>query len=109
MAHGTGRPLAALVMSDGERSFLEAQVRRHRVARSLSDHCRMILRCADGPSNKAVAAEIGVNAHTVGKWRRRFLEKRLHGLQPHRRARVEEQQPPGFNPNGSCSNPASAA
>ena len=48
MARGTGRPLAALVLSDEERSFLEAQVRRHRVARSLSDHCRMILRCADG-------------------------------------------------------------
>ena len=48
MARGTGRPLAALVLSDEERSFLEAQVRRHRVARSLSDRCRMILRCADG-------------------------------------------------------------
>ena len=72
MARGTGRPLAALVLSDDERSFLEAQVRRHRVARSLSDRCRMILRCADGLGNKAVAAEIGVHEHTVGKWRRRF-------------------------------------
>ena len=60
MARGMGRPLAALVLSDEERSFLEAQVRRHRVARSMSDRCRMILRCADGLSNKAVAAEFGV-------------------------------------------------
>ena len=36
MARGTGRPLAALVLSDEERSFLEAQVRRRRDrARSL--------------------------------------------------------------------------
>lgn len=41
----------------------------------------MILRCAEGLSNKAVAAEeIGVNAHTVGKWRRRFVKDRLDGL-----------------------------
>ena len=80
MARGTGRPLSALVLSDEERSFLEAQVRRHRVARSISDRCRMILRCADGLGNKAVAAEIGVHEHTVGKWRRRFLKDRIEGL-----------------------------
>ncbi|MDE0057720.1 MAG: IS630 family transposase [Defluviicoccus sp.] len=75
-----GRPMAALVPSDGERSFLEAQVRRHRVARSMSDRCRMILRCAEGPSNKAVATEIGAHERTVGKWRRRFLKDRIDGL-----------------------------
>ena len=80
MARGTGRPLAALVLSDEERSFLEAQVRRHRVARSISDRCRMILRCADGLGNKAVAAEMGVHEHTVGKWRRRFVDDRIEGL-----------------------------
>ena len=80
MARGTGRPLAALVLSDEERSFLEAQVRRHRVARSMSDRCRMILRCADGLGNKAVAAEMGVHERTVGKWRRRFVKDRLDGL-----------------------------
>ena len=80
MARGTGRRLAALVLSDEERSFLEAQVRRHRVARSMSVRCRMILRCADGLGNKAVAAEMGVHEHTVGKWRRRFVKNRLDGL-----------------------------
>jgi len=40
----------------------------------------MILRCTDGLSNKAVAAEIGVHEHTVGKWRRRFLKERIDGL-----------------------------
>ena len=80
MGRGTGRPLAALVLSDEERSFLEAQVRRHRVARSLSDRCRMILRCADGLGNKAVAAELGMHEHTVGKWRRRFVKNRIEGL-----------------------------
>ena len=58
---GIGRPMAVLVLSDEERSYLERQARRRRVARSLSDRCRMILRCADGLTNKAVAAELGVH------------------------------------------------
>ena len=80
MAHGIGRPMAVLVLSDEERSYLERQVRRRRVARSLSDRCRMILRCADGLTNKAVAIELGVHEHTIGKWRRRFLKERIDGL-----------------------------
>ena len=72
MARGTGRPMAVLVLSDEERSYLERQAR---LARSISDRCRMILRCADGLTNKAVAAELGVHEHTVGKWRRRFLHR----------------------------------
>ena len=80
MARSIGRPMAVLVLSDEERSYLERQVRRRRVARSISDRCRMILRCADGLTNKAVAAELGVHEHTVGKWRRRFLKERIEGL-----------------------------
>ena len=67
MACGIGRPMAVLVLSDEEGSHLERQDRRRRVARSLSDRCRMILRCADGLTNKAVAIELGVHEHTVGK------------------------------------------
>lgn len=43
-----GRPIAPLVLSPQERAYLERQVRRQRVARSLSERCRAILRCADG-------------------------------------------------------------
>ena len=75
-----GRPVAALVLSAEEKAYLERQVRRHRVARSLSERCRIILRCADGLSSKAVGAELGVHEHTVGKWRRRFLRDRIDGL-----------------------------
>ena len=80
MTRSIGRPMAVLVLSDEERSYLERQVRRRRVARSISDRCRMILHCADGLTNKAVAAELGVHEHTVGKWRRRFLKERIEGL-----------------------------
>src|ERR1700745_2097225 len=75
-----GRPIAPLVLSAQERAYLERQVRRHRVARSLSERCRVILRCADGLSSKEVAAKLGLHEHTVGKWRRRFLRDRCDGL-----------------------------
>src|SRR5436853_7839796 len=75
-----GRPIAPLVLSAQERAYWERQVRRHRVARSLSERCRVILRCADGLSSKEVAAALGLHEHTVGKWRRRFLRDRCDGL-----------------------------
>ena len=80
MATSTGRPIAPLALSAGEQTYLERQVRRHRVARSMSERCRIILRCAKGVPSKVVAAELGVHEHTVGKWRRRFLKDRVEGL-----------------------------
>src|SRR3981081_2591947 len=80
MANAVGRPIAPLVLSSDERAYLERQVRRRRVARSLSERCRVILRCADGVPSKSVASELGIHEHTVGKWRRRFLKDRIEGL-----------------------------
>ena len=79
MKRGVGRPLAALIPGDTERSFPEHQARRQRVVCSLSDRCRMILHCAGDPPNKVVAAELGVDWRTVGKWRRRLAKDRLNG------------------------------
>ncbi len=80
MANSVGRPAPALALSDEERAYLERQVRRHRVGRSFSERCQIVLRCADGVTSKAVAAELGVHEHTVGKWRRRFVKDRIDGL-----------------------------
>ena len=67
MKRGGGRRLAALVPSEAERSFPGRRARRRRVARSLSDRCRMVLRCAEGSPNKVAVAELGVDhRRTVG-------------------------------------------
>jgi Winged helix-turn helix len=79
-ARAKGRPIAPLALSAEERTYLERQVRRHRVARSLSERCRIILRCADGVPSKSVAVGLGLHEHTGGKWRRRFLKDRCDGL-----------------------------
>jgi transposase len=59
------------------------------VDRSVSERCRIVLRCADGLTSKAVAAEFGVHEHTVGKWRRRFAKDRLDGLLDEPRSGLE--------------------
>ncbi|SDX93378.1 helix-turn-helix domain-containing protein, partial [Roseicitreum antarcticum] len=81
-----GRASVAIALSEEERVFLEAQLRRHKAARSLSDRCRIVLRCAGGLTSKEIAAELGHSEHTVGKWRRRFAEHRIEGLSDEYRA-----------------------
>ncbi|MDF1586490.1 IS630 family transposase, partial [Rhodospirillales bacterium YIM 152171] len=56
-----GRLADEVVPSSKERGFLEARIRGHKAARSLSDRCRMILLCAEGLQSKEVAARLGVH------------------------------------------------
>jgi transposase len=76
----TGRPTAKLNLTADEQQTLENWVRRPRSAQALALRARMILLCAQEFSNTEVASELRVTKQTVGKWRGRFLEKRLDGL-----------------------------
>ncbi|GDY75335.1 hypothetical protein SAV31267_048200 [Streptomyces avermitilis] len=79
MGMGDSR-LAPLVLSDAERRMLQGWARRRTTAQGLALRARIVLACADGGSNTAVAARMGVNRGTVTKWRARFLRDRLDGL-----------------------------
>jgi len=46
----------------------------------------MVLLCAEGLQSKEVAARLGVHEHTVGKWRRRFVQDGIEGLSDEYRA-----------------------
>jgi transposase len=75
-----GRPLQRLVLSPSERQRLQEWARRPKTGQALALRARIILGAASGTSNTGVAEELGVSAQMVGKWRRRFLARRLDGL-----------------------------
>ena len=75
-----GRPTVAVVLPDDERETLLRWSRRATSAQSLALRSRIVLACADGLDNKQVAAKLGIVPATVGKWRRRFVERRMDGL-----------------------------
>ena len=76
----TGRPVAKIELSAEVASILEGYTQRRKTAQGLALRARIVLGCASGLSNKAVAARERVTAQTVGKWRRRFLERGVDGL-----------------------------
>ena len=72
--------LKPLTVTDDERAKLEAWVRRPKTAQRLALRSRIVLAAADGLGNTAIAADLRVCLPTVGKWRQRFLDRRLEGL-----------------------------
>jgi transposase len=74
------RPKTQLVLSPSERAQLEALTLRRKTAQAVALRARIVLGCAAGAENKAVAARQRVSEQTVCKWRARFVEHRLDGL-----------------------------
>ena len=75
-----GRPKALLVLSDDEREQLTWWVRRAKSSQALALRSKIVLASAEGANNTDVAGKLGVAAHTVAKWRARFVAERLNGL-----------------------------
>jgi transposase len=75
-----GRPKAPLILTEDEREVLERWARRRTSAQALALRARIVLACADGATNKAVAERLGIWPQTVTKWRGRFVTDRLEGL-----------------------------
>src|SRR5512145_644916 len=75
-----GRRLHPLTLTSDERERLESWTRRRTTAQALAQRARIVLACATGNTNRAIARELHLDEDTVGKWRQRFLAKRVDGL-----------------------------
>lgn len=76
----TGRPIPVLSLTEAEQETLRNWARRPKSAQALALRARIVLRCAEGLTNTAVACQVQVRSQTVGKWRQRFVDRRLDGL-----------------------------
>jgi len=75
-----GRPIPPVILSSEERETLERWRRRHSTSQALALRARIVLGSAEGATNTAIAKELRLTKQTVGKWRSRFLVRRLDGL-----------------------------
>src|SRR5712672_1339773 len=76
----TGRPISELKLTADEQQTLQNWARRPKSAQALALRSRIILLCAEGTNNTRVAEQVQVRNQTVGKWRQRFVDRRLDGL-----------------------------
>src|ERR1035438_367393 len=75
-----GRPKAGLVLSEAERDQLLRWARRAKTAQYLALRAKIVLRCAQGGTNRQAAAELGADESTVERWRARVIAGRLDAL-----------------------------
>ena len=81
-------------LSDTERFRLESQARKYTSSYYSVLRAKMILLAAQGQRNDQIAASLSVPRQIVSKWRKRFYEERLAGLE----AEPRTGRPPVFPP-----------
>jgi len=75
-----GPKLEPIVLTVEENDRLVEWTRRHKTSQALALRARIVLACQQDRSNREIAHQVHATAQTVGKWRGRFIEKRLEGL-----------------------------
>lgn len=75
-----GRPSEPIVLTDDERSALEALTRSRTKPHGLVRRAGIVLALADGHTHREIASRLGISQQAVGHWRKRFRAYRLAGL-----------------------------
>ena|SRR3972149_516570 len=69
-----------IVLDDAERAVLEVHARRYTSSYRDVIRAKIVLYAAEGMENKEIAARLDTSPQIVCKWRKRFFEERLDGL-----------------------------
>jgi len=83
-----------LHLSVGQRSELEARARRYTLPYRDVVRAKIVLMAADGYDNDEIASRLDTRREIVSKWRKRFFEQGLPGLDE----RPRGGRPPVFPP-----------
>jgi transposase len=75
------RVAVKITVTDEQRATLQRWARGRSTPVRLMQRARMILLAADGKPNKEIAETLGVQASTVGRWRQRFADQGLGGIE----------------------------
>ena len=75
-----GRSVPPIELTAEERDQLESYVRSRSMPSGLNRRFRIVLLAADGRGNKEIGEKTDLSRASVGKWRKRYLEKGLQGL-----------------------------
>jgi putative transposase len=75
-----GRPMTPLELSVDAVSQLKSLAGSRTLSHSIVQRAHIVLACAAGDTNTAVAKRFGVRGSTVGKWRQRYLDQGIEGL-----------------------------
>ena len=75
-----GRPKTDLMLDSAERAQLQSMIRSRSIPAALRARAQIVRASAGGEPNSSIAARLGYTNATIGKWRRRFVERRINGL-----------------------------
>ena len=84
----------AIELTSAERVELEAAARKYTSPYRDVIRAKVVLFAAEGLSNEVIASRVGLPRQIVSKWRKRFFEDRLRGLEELPRG----GRPAGFSP-----------
>jgi hypothetical protein len=87
-------------LSVEERDVLERRVACYTLPHKVVVRAKMILYAAEGQSNAEIARRLETASDVVGRWRKRFFEERLAGLDDRERAGRPRRFPPGADRRG---------
>jgi transposase len=69
-----------IILTDVERTKLEGLARSRTVAHGLRQRARIVVLAAEGMATRAIGRKVGCTTGTASKWRVRYAERRLAGL-----------------------------
>jgi len=104
--------LEQINLDEDERAELERVASLQKAPYREVQRARLILYAADGSSNAEIARRLDMSAKSVGRWRRRFCQRRLAGLRDSERAGRPRRFPPSADRRGqavACEPPAEGA